>query len=157
MEWIEKRELKLKSIREKLHPQFLLRFDQLMNELSPQWCPYQGIRTMQQQQQLYLQGRGTPGLKVTNAKAGESPHNWGCAVDLTIWTATGHPIWSHASWGELEDKCQKFALEWGGWWVSFPDRFHIELPLRIKWKDIGDTCRLYGEAVALQKIKENYI
>jgi len=46
-------------------------------------------RTMERQQYLYEQGRTREGKKVTNAKAGESFHNYGCAVDFWIETYDG--------------------------------------------------------------------
>jgi len=41
-----------------------------------------GLRTSSEQEALYAQGRTTPGHIVTNAKAGESMHNYGLAVDV---------------------------------------------------------------------------
>jgi peptidoglycan L-alanyl-D-glutamate endopeptidase CwlK len=37
----------------------------------------QGLRTFEEQDALYAQGRTKPGKKVTNAKAGQSIHNYG--------------------------------------------------------------------------------
>ena len=41
----------------------------------------QGLRTIAEQDALYAKGRTTPGKKVTNAKGGQSVHNYGFAVD----------------------------------------------------------------------------
>jgi peptidoglycan LD-endopeptidase CwlK len=41
-----------------------------------------GLRTPAEQDALYEQGRTTPGHIVTNAKAGQSMHNYGLAVDV---------------------------------------------------------------------------
>ena len=55
---------------EALHPDTTLRITQ-------------GLRTFPEQQALYDQGRnGKPGKIVTNAKPGQSYHNWGLAIDL---------------------------------------------------------------------------
>jgi len=40
---------------------------------------FQGLRTIEQQDALYAQGRTKPGKVVTNAKGGQSYHNWGLA------------------------------------------------------------------------------
>ena len=44
----------------------------------------QGLRTFAEQDALYQQGRTKPGKKVTNAKAGQSIHNYGFAVDIVL-------------------------------------------------------------------------
>ena len=44
----------------------------------------QGFRSFEEQQKLYAIGRLTPGKKVTNAKAGQSIHNYGLAVDICL-------------------------------------------------------------------------
>lgn len=44
----------------------------------------QGLRTFAEQDALYQQGRTKPGKKVTNAKAGQSIHNYGFAVDICL-------------------------------------------------------------------------
>ena len=47
-------------------------------------APYihEGYRSMERQAALYEQGRSKPGARVTNAKAGESIHNYGVAADI---------------------------------------------------------------------------
>lgn len=42
----------------------------------------EGYRTIERQNQLFAQGRTRPGQKVTNARGGQSAHNYGLAVDL---------------------------------------------------------------------------
>ena len=44
----------------------------------------QGFRTFAEQDALYAQGRTKPGAKVTNAKGGQSIHNYGLAVDIVL-------------------------------------------------------------------------
>jgi peptidoglycan L-alanyl-D-glutamate endopeptidase CwlK len=41
-----------------------------------------GVRTVAEQDALYAQGRTKPGKIVTNAKGGQSAHNFGLAVDI---------------------------------------------------------------------------
>jgi peptidoglycan LD-endopeptidase CwlK len=58
----------------------------------------QGLRTWSEQDALYQQGRTTPGPIVTNAPAGYSWHQFGCACDLVPmdpipdWNLA-HPVW----------------------------------------------------------------
>ena len=55
----------------------------------------QGLRSFAEQAELYAQGRTKPGRKVTNARAGQSIHNYGFAVDICMIidgkVATGKP------------------------------------------------------------------
>jgi peptidoglycan LD-endopeptidase CwlK len=50
----------------------------------------QGMRTFAEQNRLYAQGRTSPGSIITNARGGQSNHNFGLAVDyfLTTWDGT---------------------------------------------------------------------
>ena len=43
-----------------------------------------GLRTYAEQDALFAQGRTRPGRKVTNAKGGESNHNFGIAFDVGV-------------------------------------------------------------------------
>lgn len=45
---------------------------------------HSGLRTYEEQNALYAQGRTAPGNKVTNAKGGFSNHNFGIAFDIGI-------------------------------------------------------------------------
>lgn len=78
------------------------------------------------QNALYAQGRTTPGRIVTNAKAGQSFHNWRVAFDFV-------PIVSgKAQWNDLETftKCGEIAesvgLEWAGRWKKFKELAHCQ-------------------------------
>ena len=42
------------------------------------------LRTFAEQDALYAQGRTKGGLKVTNAKGGQSYHNYGLAIDIVL-------------------------------------------------------------------------
>jgi peptidoglycan L-alanyl-D-glutamate endopeptidase CwlK len=78
------------------------------------------------QDKLYAQGRTTPGNKVTNAKAGQSWHNWRCAFDF-VPLVNGKPAWNDVA---LFTKCgeiaEKHGLEWAGRWVKFKELAHCQ-------------------------------
>nr|WP_295770097.1 M15 family metallopeptidase [Rhodoferax sp.] len=42
------------------------------------------MRSCAEQDALYAQGRTAPGNKVTNAKSGDSNHNFGIAFDIGV-------------------------------------------------------------------------
>ena len=74
------------------------------------------LRTMEEQAALYAQGRTKAGPRVTNAKPGQSWHNWGCAFDY-VPIKNGKADWNNiltfAKCGEI---AEAVGLEWGGRW-----------------------------------------
>jgi peptidoglycan LD-endopeptidase CwlK len=50
------------------------------------------LRTFEEQAELFAIGRTKPGKKVTNAKAGESWHNFGLAFDV-VPLVNGKAVW----------------------------------------------------------------
>lgn len=75
----------------------------------------QGLRTIEEQNKLYAQGRTAPGPKVTNAKGGRSYHNYGTAFDFALmydtdWNGTYETLsWDINKDGDLDG--QKDWLE----------------------------------------------
>lgn len=72
------------------------------------------LRTMDEQTHMYAQGRTLPGRIVTRAKAGESPHNWGCAFDICFAGAVPYPPEDDARWLALGQLGESLGLSWGG-------------------------------------------
>jgi hypothetical protein len=93
----------------------------------------EGFRSIDRQNALYAQGRTTPGAIVTNAKGGESLHNYGVAVDY-VFRKEGYNA-SDALWKKLGDVGKSYGFEWGGDWVGFVDRPHFQLTLGHPFKD----------------------
>src|SRR5262245_21781045 len=121
--------------REGLNPIYATFYDELSRMLPERWAPFYGLRTLEQQKTLYAQGRDTPGAAVTNAKAGESAHNYGCASDWTVFVA-GKPTWPDSQdpiWREYQTACSKLGLAWGGDF-RIRDCFHNELVIGVSWK-----------------------
>lgn len=120
-----------------LHRLFLPRLEVLRSYLGPEWAPYQGLRSFDEQEALYKEGRTLPGRVVTWAHGWESAHNYGCAVDLTIFVQ-GKPIWElpPSEWSALGQACERANLEWGGSWPNRKDKPHVQLPLRCTWKEV---------------------
>ncbi len=87
-------------------------------------------RDFESQDALYAQGRTSPGKKVTNAKGGDSIHNYGRAFDF-VPTRNGKPVWGYKGVdSELWLKCgiiaESVGLEWGGRWKTLIDRPHCQ-------------------------------
>lgn len=88
-----------------------------------------GYRSFAEQNALYEQGRTRPGSIVTNARGGQSLHNYGLAVDVVPLDANGQPNWnvSNSVWQRIGAAGKRQGLEWGGDWTSFVDRPHFQM------------------------------
>lgn len=83
-------------------------------------------RDMESQAALYAQGRTAPGKIVTNAKAGQSWHNYRLAFDFCP-IINGKAQWNDT---KLFTRCGEIAesvgLEWAGRWKSFKELAHCQ-------------------------------
>lgn len=86
-----------------------------------------GFRSFEEQTQLYNQGRITPGSIVTNAKAGQSAHNFGLAVDLAFQKA-GVLSYSADLYAPIYKIARSLGFELGADWAGFVDKPHFEHP-----------------------------
>ena len=84
-----------------------------------------GLRTFKEQDKLYAQGRYALGKRVTNAKAGESWHNYGLAFDV-VPVISGKAIWDTDRWSDIGAIGAQLGLVWGGNFKSFKDKPHFE-------------------------------
>ena len=98
------------------------------------------FRTFKEQDELYAIGRTKPGKKVTNAKRGQSYHNYGLAFDIVLLIdSKGTGKFDKASWEtnvdfdkdgrvdwyEVVTICKRYGWEWGGDW-KFTDMPHFQ-------------------------------
>lgn len=79
------------------------------------------------QDALYAQGRTAPGKVVTNARAGQSFHNYRCAVDV-VPLRNGKPVWDSkdAIWQRIGSIGKAIGLEWAGDWKRFKEFPHFQ-------------------------------
>ena len=84
-------------------------------------------RDHESQGELYEQGRTRPGKVVTNAKPGESWHNYRCAIDV-VPLVNGKPNWdgSDPIWQTIGELGEKAGLEWAGRWRTFRELAHFQ-------------------------------
>lgn len=79
------------------------------------YCTY---RSLEEQNELYKIGRSLPGKIVTNARGGQSWHNFHAAFDF-VPILNGKPQWADK---KLYAKCGAIAesvgLEWAGRWTG---------------------------------------
>ncbi|MBO6051080.1 MAG: M15 family metallopeptidase [Bacteroidales bacterium] len=84
----------------------------------------QGYRTFQEQDNLYAQGRTLGGNVVTNAKGGQSTHNFGLAFDI-VGIKDGKLDYN-LDWSFISTLAKDKGFEWGGDWTGFEDKPHFE-------------------------------
>lgn len=104
------------------------------------------LRTFKEQEALFNKRP-----KVTNAKAGQSYHNYGLAVDIvllldkdnngTFETASWDVFkdWDKdgvADWLEVVKVFEKYGWEWGGKFKSFKDMPHFQKTFGKSWQQL---------------------
>lgn len=124
----------------------------------------QGLRTFEEQELLYAIGRTKSGKKVTNAKGGQSIHNYGLAVDICLIIDGKTASWDTAKdwdndqiadWYECVKIFAKHGWEWGGNWKTFKDLPHFEKKsIKTKTYEIKVSWRTI---IKLPKDKNGYI
>ncbi len=115
------------------------------------------LRTYTEQDALYAQGRTMPGKKVTNARGGQSIHNYGFAFDIVILLDTdGSGRFATASWSvdkhwlRVAEYFKSLGWTWGGDWTSFKDYPHFEKTFGHNWQSLKakyDTDDVVTEAI----------
>ncbi len=101
-----------------------------------------GLRTWEEQTKLYNKGRTSPGKRVTNAKAGQSYHNYGLAFDV-VEIKNGKAIWNNPNWQRIAAIGKSLGFEWGGDW-KFTDKPHFQMNFG---KNHTELAKLYRSGV----------
>lgn len=130
-----------------LHPKLRKEAEQIYTEISAAltgraMCRFTyTLRTFKEQDALYAQGRTTKGKVVTNARGGQSFHNYGLAVDIALvvdtngdgkydtaaWDTKGdYDGDKKADWMECVEIFKKYGWFWGGDFRNFKDYPHFE-------------------------------
>jgi peptidoglycan L-alanyl-D-glutamate endopeptidase CwlK len=133
-----------------LHPKVRDTFKKFIEECeaqNPEWTLRisQGLRTFAEQQALYDQGRTKPGKKVSNAKAGQSLHNYGLAIDLV--ELDDKVVDWNFDMKKLAPIAEKYGITCGSKFRSFPDLPHFEINFGKNWEHFFN----------LKKDKEGYV
>lgn len=132
-----------------LHPKLRDEVTFLVNQANAQLTKHsevrivQALRTIEEQNELYAQGRTKAGKKVTNAKGGQSFHNYGLALDFALLIDDKEISWDLkkdwdgdkiADWMEVVSVFKRAGWEWGGTW-KFKDNPHFQKTFGLTWKD----------------------
>lgn len=96
----------------------------------------QGLRTIEEQNKLYAQGRTTPGKIVTKAKGGASYHNYGLAFDFCL-IKDGSVSWEvNDLWLGVVKLFTDAGYVSGGNFKSIKDYPHLEKTFGHTWKTL---------------------
>lgn len=102
----------------------------------------EGFRTFKRQEELYAIGRDTPGRRtVTNAKPGESFHNYGCAIDVCFRGSDPYLEKDPKGifyWKEFGRLSKLHGFVWGGDFTYISDKPHIQLTYGLTLPEIQE-------------------
>lgn len=126
-----------------LHPTVATMANNLINA-----CKTAGIdilitstyRDAESQNALYAQGRTKPGAIVTNARAGQSWHNYRLAFDV-VPLRNGKPVWGTSGedlklWKAIGAVGKSLGLEWAGDWKTMKEFPHFQYTQGLTLKDL---------------------
>ena len=119
-----------------LHPNLQKFFIKLLKISPYDFSISQGVRTAEEQNKLYQQGRTTPGKLVTNCDGYKIKSNHqiksdglGHAGDIAV-LINNKITWEEKYYKEVARVgrvlMQKYNIEWGGDWKKFKDLPHFE-------------------------------
>ena len=91
-----------------------------------------GSRTVDEQDNLYALGRTKAGRIITNAKGGQSAHNYGIAMDVVVINRLGECDWRFETYEMIaklaqENGLMEKGLFWAGEWKTFKEAVHFDL------------------------------
>jgi peptidoglycan LD-endopeptidase CwlK len=103
-----------------------------------------GTRTFAEQDELFRQGRTKPGPIVTNARGGQSNHNFGVAWDIAVFK-NGQFLGESPLYKKVGGIGKGLGLEWGGDWPKFVDEPHFQ---DVHQDDLKEIAAKFAEGVA---------
>lgn len=142
---------------ESLHPLVRCEMTNIINEINKQLTGRsqvrisEGLRTFAEQDALFAKKP-----KVTNAKGGQSIHNYGFAVDIVLIIDGKTASWDTkadwdgdniSDWTECVNVFKKYGWNWGGDWTSFKDMPHFDKKGYSDWKVL----------ITKKRDKDNYV
>ncbi len=75
---------------------------------------------------------------MTNARGGQSYHNYGLAIDV-VEIRNGQAIWD-CDWLRIAELAEPAGWEWGGRWASFPDKPHFQRSFGKSTAELAALC-----------------
>ncbi|WP_106388519.1 M15 family metallopeptidase [Jeotgalibacillus soli] len=161
MTWINKEVERREELRNvpmptELHPIVAEKRDELIERAAAQGITIvitEGFRSVEEQDELYARGRTAEGNIVTNAKGGESYHNYGLAIDFALQPESGNVIWDmdydgnnngKSDWMEVVETAKDLGFDWGGDWHHFRDYPHLQMDFGLSFSELQKGERPNG-------------
>ena len=116
------------------------------------------LRTFHEQEELFAIGRTNLFDKkgnrlgiVTNARSGQSVHNYGLGIDIVLlidknsdgnYETASWDLYADidrdrtSDWTEVINYFKSLGWTWGGDWKSFPDYPHLEKTFGLSWREL---------------------
>ena len=105
------------------------------------------LRTFAEQDALYAQGRTKAGAKVTNAKGGQSYHNYGLAIDIVLLVDKDkNGTYETASWDIKTDFDGDSKADWMEI-VAIFKRYGFEAGIDWKFVDAPHFQKTFGKSI----------
>ena len=135
---------KIKTLHPKIRDEVLSLFNKINSQVltgNSKMRITQASRTIEEQNELYAQGRTKPGKIITNARGGDSIHNYSLALDFCLLIDKDKNgnyesvSWDinidldndkKADWMEIVNAFKLLGYEWGGDWAKFKDYPHLQ-------------------------------
>lgn len=122
-----------------LRPEFRAKVELWLSDMAKaglHWIITCTLRSPTEQDVLYAKGRTAPGAIVTNAKAYQSAHQFGLALDFVIMDS-GKPDWSGTSeaWNDAIELAQNRGLQS----LRPMESAHLQAP---NWKQLAGETRV---------------
>ena len=121
------------------------------------------LRTKEEQDTLYAQGRTKKGSIVTNAKGGQSIHNYGLAFDIVILrdldnngTFETADFTVSEYWKKIATFFKSKGFTWGGDFKSFKDAPHFELSKGKTWRDFTNMDKYKKDGVSYPVLPKGF-
>ena len=113
-----------------------------------------GLRTYEEQNDLYAQARTKPGRIVTKARDGFSNHNFGIAFDIGVFEGTKY-LDDSPKYKAVGVLGMDLGLEWGGNWKTIVDQ--PTLPIASEVGRRHERERYAGGAACAQGLEERHV
>ena len=139
---------------------FIEAAEPLAATLGCEYIAISGNRTFAEQDKLFAKGRSIPPIGpshiVSNAKGGQSNHNFGIALDFGVFqgkryldggTKAETSVASGVHRSVAEKLAKKHGIDWGGNWKSFKDEPHFEIATGLTMQEKRERFKKNGSVL----------
>lgn len=137
---------------QKIFTPFIVEAKRIAAEMGYDYVAISGNRTWEEQDALYAQGRTKPGPIVTNARGGQSNHNFRIALDFGvfkngIYMDEKAPYQAEKVHLAVSKIAGKYGIDWGGGWKTIKDYPHFEISTGLSMSEKREKFQKYGSVL----------